>query len=378
MRILLLIRSLDIGGTERQVTVLARGLRRRCHEVEVAVLYPGGALEADLAEEAIPVRSLGRRGRFDPFTPLALARELRRFRPQVLYTFLPAANLLAVAARPAQRGLAVVWGIRSADLDLSAYDGWLRLGHRAERAAARLADRIVANSAAARDFALQKGFPAERLRLIRNGIDVTYFRPDPEGRERVRRLWRVSPEQRLVGLVGRLDPAKDHATFLRAAARVAAEEPATVFACIGDGSEERRAALGRLAADLGIPERVLWSPARRDLPAVYSALDLLVSASVSESFPNAVAEAMACGTPCVVTDAGDSSRIVGDLGRVVPRRDPQSLAAALVESLRCPRLPEAALRERIAQRFGAERMIDETEAELRSLGENPAFAGGVP
>jgi glycosyltransferase involved in cell wall biosynthesis len=126
-----------------------------------------------------------------------------------------------------------------------------------------------------------------------------------------------------------------------------------------------------MAHALGIADRVVWAGARPDMPAVYNALDLLVSSSAfGEGTPNVVAEAMACGIPCVVTDVGDSAAVVGDPQCIVPPGDAPALARAMLQrldDLDRGAVAREALRQRIVTRFSMEALIDRTEAALQPL-----------
>src|SRR5262249_13039612 len=146
-----------------------------------------------------------------------------------------------------------------------------------------------------------QGFPADRMIVIPNGIDTERFRVDLDARRRVRAEWCVGEEEKLVGLVGRIDPVKDHPTFLRAAALVRRERADVRFVCVGSGQETHAQALLELAEQLGLQGRVLWTGARHDMPSVYNALDILCSASFVEGFSNSIGEAMSCGVVSVVT-----------------------------------------------------------------------------
>ncbi len=148
-----------------------------------------------------------------------------------------------------------------------------------ERFLSRAADAVIANAEAAGRQAIAGGFPARNLFVIPNGFDCEAFAFDPEGRARVRAEWGIPADAEVVGMVARLDPVKDHETFLAAAARVVAKRPGVRFACVGGGSEERAAALARLARDLGLGDRVTFTGFRRATRAEYSAFDLGVLAS---------------------------------------------------------------------------------------------------
>lgn len=371
MRIVFVIRRLDLGGAERQLLVLARGLRDRGHAVMVAPLYAGGRLETDFAAANVDVEALHKRHRWDALGSVArFIRLLRRERPDVLHGYLDAGNVLAASLRPALRRTAVVWGVRSSNMDLDRYDWFMRASFRATRLLSAVPDRIVVNSRAGRDHAIAHGFPASRIVVIANGVDTVAFRPDPDAGRAVRRDWGIGEAERVVGLVGRLDAMKDHETFLRAAAELSAPNGRPIrFVCVGEGPLSVARRLRTLAAELGIGARVLWAGARDDMPAVYNALDVLCSSSCGEGFPNVLAEALACGIPCVATDVGDSRWILDDDRRIAPARDPGALARLLGAALALPvdARERERLRRTITDRFGVERLVDATESLLASL-----------
>jgi len=196
--------------------------------------------------------------------------------------------------------------------------------------------------------------------VIPNGIDTALFRPDGAARGRIRAEWGVAGEERLIGVVGRLDPMKDHATFLQAAALVAKRLAVVRFVCLGLGVEAANPAL-RAALEPPLAGRTHLLGRRGDVPRWLAALDLHVSSSVGEGLSNAVAEAMAAGVPNVVTSVGDSQRLVGETGLVVPPRDPTALAAAIEDLLRLPRQRLAELgreaRRRIEEHYSLEAMV---------------------
>ncbi len=367
MRLVLLVRSLGSGGTERQLCNLATGLRARGHEVSVAVFYRGGPFEEVLGQAGIPIWSLEKKGRWDTIGPArTLVQRLRGSRAEVLYSFLTPPNALAALLRPMLGRVRVVWGVRSCREEPAQYGRAGRLAMVLESGLSRLAHRIITNSEAARVFYIRRGFPAERTVEIPNGINLNVFTPTGAGRNIWRRQWAVGDGQPLVGMVARLDPLKDHPTFLRAAALVAQRRPEVRFVCVGAGDSAYRRELESLAGQCGLSGRLCWAGEQADVAGVFRALDLHVSASCSEGFPNAVAEAMACGVPDVVTDVGDSARIVGDTGLVIRPGDPGALADAILSALAQPRDP-ATLRGRIEALFSLDRMVARTESELLGL-----------
>ena len=364
-RVLFLIRSLDRGGAERQLVQLAIALHRRGAVVEVATFYDGGILRAELDSAGVPTYSLGKTGRWDMFQFLGrLVLFVWSRKPTVLHGYLSTANLLLAAFKPFWRGARVVWGVRASNVAIDQYDWLTRLTARLERYLSCKADLIIANSEAGKRYVVAHGFPGNKLVTIPNGIDVESFRFDAAGRRDVCAGWGVREYEILVGIVARLDPMKDHPTFLEAARRVALKYQHVRFVCVGDGPADYAALLERQAQELGLAGRIIWAGARDDMAAVYSALDIATSTSFGEGFSNAIAEAMACERPCVVTDVGDSAWIVGETGRVVPPGDPQALAEGLFRMIDQPASERAALgtaaRARIESEFGIEALVSRT------------------
>lgn len=362
MKIAFLIRSLDVGGTERQLVNLATGLHMRGHAVSVITFYQGGAFAEELMRGGVPVVALEKRGRWDLIRfSRSLRKALESLAPEIIYSLLPVPNLVAAAARstckPRPR---LVWGVRSATMDLSHYDSATRLAYAAERRLAFLPDCIVANSLAAKE----EWRSVRSLHVISNGIDVDRFTIDRAAGLKVREELRIPENAVLIGNVGRLDPVKNHRTFLRAAAALKAGN--SRFVVVGSGDAAYEEELKALAEELGISPLTTWSGARSDMPAVYNALDLLVSSSLSEAFPNVIAEAMACGVRCVVTNAGDSREIVADDNAVVSPGDVDALAAAIGRVLQAEHADATKTRNRIVSRFSIETMIDRTEALLQT------------
>jgi glycosyltransferase involved in cell wall biosynthesis len=202
--------------------------------------------------------------------------------------------------------------------------------------------------------------------VISNGIDTERFQPDSEAGAKVRAEWGVSENTILIGLVGRLDPMKDHPTFLKAAALLSEERQDVRFVCVGVGEETYAKELYQLTNKLGILEQVIWAGGRSDMPKVYNALNIASSSSsYGEGFANVIGEAMACGVPCVVTDVGDSAWIVGDTGIVVPPKNPEALAAGWNSLLNLAVTDQVALAEKarktIVENFSLRNLVQKTE-----------------
>ena len=205
------------------------------------------------------------------------------------------------------------------------------------------------------------GYSGGKFVIIPNGYDVSKFSPQPGARSALHKEWVVPHGAPVIGAVARWDPQKDHANLLSALALLAGR--GVNFRCmlVGPGLERANVDLWTLIAENRLEDKVALLGSRNDIPAVMSALDLLVLSSYAEAFPNVVAEAMACGTPCVVTDVGDAALIVGNTGWVSRPRIPPALALSIETALAAVQSAQRdaisqACRQRIVETFGLERM----------------------
>jgi glycosyltransferase involved in cell wall biosynthesis len=366
--LLLLTRALDTGGAQRQLVELAIGLQRARWKVTVATFYPGGALETVLLGAGVPVVSLHKRGRWDVLGFMwRLVQLIRRERPQFVKGYLVMSNVVLSVIRPVIRDTRVIWGVAASDMDLRYYDLLSKTEFRLSILLSRFAHLIVANSEAGRKYHIAQGYCPARMVVIPNGIDVEQFRRSDSVRAELRAEWKIPPHVALIGLVGRIDPMKDHANFLRAAAQIARAHPAARFVCVGPGTGSYRDDMLALTDALHLGGRLTWAGERTDMSRVYNALDLLVSSSRTEGLPNVVAEAMATGVPCVVTDVGDSARIVGKHGWVCRPGDSDALARAMAAALSALPVDPAPIREHICAHYSIAALVQRTADQLCKL-----------
>ena len=367
MKVVFLIRSLETGGTERQLATLIPRLSKDRFDVTVICFYQGGEFGAELAAKEVEVRSLNKRGRWDVLALWRLLRELKTLHPAILHSYLVEPNLAAVFMKPWLKSTRLIWGMRASAVDFSRQDWFTRMNFRLQWFFSRFADLAIFNSNAGRDFHLAAGVRPRNSIVIHSGVDLDLFKPDAELRMITRQEWGIREGTVLVGLIGRLDPMKDHPTFLRAAALVAREMTSCRFVCVGAGPDTYAARLRQLTEELGLSDRLIWAGGRTDMPAVYNALDIACSSSTTEGLPNAIAEAMACGVPCAVTNVGDSALLVGDTGVVVSPNDPRALADGLTRLLDNRDTARRDPRARVITEFGIQRLVERTEAALASL-----------
>ena len=373
IRILFLIRSLEAGGAERQLCELVKGLDKREYDIYVVTFYDGGKFRQELAAiKGIHLISLGKKNRWDLIRLFwRFFVEVKKIRPQILHGYMEMSNLLCLLAGK-MLGMKVVWGVRSSYVDFSKYywtDRWLS---KFLVWFSKIPDLIITNSYVGKKYSIKSGYSPGNMIVINNGIDIRKFHPDRKAGERLRIQWGVKNEQILIGLVGRLDPMKEHPTFVKATAIVAKQNSLARFVCISSGNEAYKEELLKQIEVCKLSEKFIWAGHMGEMVAAYNSLNVFcLSSSYGEGFPNVVGEAMACGIPVVTTNVGDSAEIVGDTGRVVAVGDYKQLAKELIHLAAKPKAELRNLgiksRERIKQKYSLEFMVANTEKTLSAL-----------
>ena len=364
LRLLLVVDSLDTGGAERHVVDLAGALSREGHGVEVAC-SSGGALSGPLDGAGVPVRPLlGRivKRRASPAYSRGIRALLRGGDGFDLVHAHIYASVVASAAAVAGTGVPLVVTEHTEGV-------WQRAREwRASRSAYRRAARVVAVSGRIRDRLVGRdGVPPEKVTVVPNAVVAPEAGPVPSGLpEGVPEDWRGAP---LVGVIARLQPEKDVASFLKAAARVSSLAPEARFVVVGDGP--LRQELVGLARRLGVEGSVRFLGYRANARGIIEALDVLVVPSITEGSPLVVLEGMAAGVPIVASAVGGIPDQVqnGREAVLVPPDDPTLLGDAILDLLRHPDKARAlgdAARRKAASEFSHAAMMRRVQSVYRA------------
>jgi glycosyltransferase involved in cell wall biosynthesis len=373
----LVIPGLDrIGGAERQVILLAKGLRQRGWQVSVVALSgTGGDAAAGLIAAGAGFLTLQmRKGLADPRGWIRFHRWLRRESPDVVHAHLPHAAWLARWSRLGAPVRVVVDTLHSCSTGTAGR----RLGY---RWSGWLADRVTAVSHAAAAAHLSAAMvAASKLTVLPNGVDVEAWLPDAQDRTAVRRELELD-EEFLWLAAGRLDPVKDYPTLLAAMAKV--PEPARLLIA---GSGPLRDELLRLCARLGLERRVRFLGFQPDLRRWMRAADGFVLSSRLEGLPMGLLEAAACALPAVATSGPGTPEVLvdGETGWLTPAGDCAALAVSMVRMMGTSLEERRAMGERArrlaVERFSLETILDRWEALYRDLlqrNPRPARCGRV-
>ncbi len=339
------------------------GVTSDAFEHAVVSLRGEGVYGQQLRGQGVSVTALGmQRGRPSIAALRRLQRVIAEFQPHVIQTRLDHANLVGGLVARFAGAPPVVWAVHSTDLGPLRTSWKTRLVRRfCAQLSHALPRSIVSDAHSSAALHAKIGFSAAKLLVVPNGVDPMSFRPDREARERIRGLWGVAAGEFLLGCVARWDPLKDHENLLRAVRLLA--DRGRRFRCVlvGGGMDRHNRDLQRLTLRWGVADRLILGGASSEVPSIMNALDLHVLPSRAESLPVAVMEAMACGTPCVVTDVGDARHLVGETGWIARPQDSAALAdaieTALVECQPGTREQRAAMcRARVIREFSLPRM----------------------
>lgn len=331
-----LITGTSTGGAETMLHKLVSRIDRQRFDVNVISLTTAGEIGRRMIDEGISFRSLdASRSVLDPSAFVKLIQALRRIGPDILQTWMYHADLAGGLAARFARSIPVAWNIRHSDLDPDHMKKrTIRVANWCARLSQRLPDRIVCCSRASLETHAAIGYDRDRMVVIPNGFDTSQFVPDSSARGSLRKELGMERDAPLIGLVARYHPQKDHATFVRAAGILHAEIPGVHFVLCGNGVTAGNRDLAEMIGEAGLEGTAHLLGQRADITRIQASLDIASSsASSGEGFPNIIGEAMSCGVPCVVTDTGDSSEIVGDCGIVVEQGEPEALAAGWKEIL---------------------------------------------
>ena len=365
IRLLKIVPTLRYGGTERQFMTLSASLDPSRFQVDLACLRPGGGLAAEAVRHGLPLDTYDI-GPFHSARTLTLqaklARDIVRRRIDVVHAYNFYGNVFAVPPARLAGAPVVIASIR----DCGPYLSPMQL--RVQRLVCRAATCVMANAGAVRDWLVADGYDRDRIVVIPNGVDLERFRV-PVDVAAVRRGLGIDPDVPLVTVVSRVTRLKGLEQFITAAAILTDQHPRVRFLVAGEpapGDDLYLASLKRLAARLGLGDRLVFAGLRQDVPSLLAASTAAVMPSLNEALSNALLESMAAGLPTVATRVGGTAEALTDgaTGLLVPPDDARALAAALGRLLDDPAMAAAlgrAARVTIEQRFSLAAMVAATE-----------------
>jgi glycosyltransferase involved in cell wall biosynthesis len=359
-----IITGLTDGGAEEVLYRLCTHDKQNRHTV--ISLMDSGKYGALLEASGIAVYCLGMpRGRMTLTGLWKLWRLLRRKRPDVVQTWMYHADFIGGIVAKLARIPIICWGIHNSNLDPEkSARSTILVARMCAWLSHSIPSVIVSCSAQAASVHQAMGYARGKFTIIPNGYNLVEFAPNSEARAQLRRELGVNEKTILLGMVARYDPQKDHANLVSALRLIKHKNESFQCVLVGAEMEASNYELCRLIENQGVRSNILLLGRRHDITGIMNAFDIHVLSSSGEAFPNVLAEAMACGTPCVTTDVGDAAVIVGNTGWVVPPSNSELLANAISEAIAEMQDSEkwakrsSMCREIVVLNFSLERMVD--------------------
>lgn len=362
LKVVFFIGTLNVGGAQRQLLTLARGLiDMGCHVQVLVGDRTGREIPLD-SYKNVPVHFVNQQRGSSLLSriwqwirlPVNLRRHINKSQPDVVYSMLEASNFIAWLATLGRYRRTLIWGYRCAGLMDSTK---IRVFEKLCALVSKSVELLIANSNLGLEFASGMGYEPRNRMVIPNGVDTILFAPDARIGAELRSEFGIKPGEICVGIVGRLDPVKRHDLFIEAALLLSKEINNIRFIVVGGGTNAQERQLQRHIDTLGLSASFVLIPHTDKMHSIYNLLDTMVLCSDSEAFPNVVLEAMSCGVPVVATNVGDVAFMLGDTGIVVAEATPFELQQSVLTLLQRRELESIKSRSRVADTFSIDKLV---------------------
>ena len=332
MKIVHIITSLDDGGAEHTLYKICKYDKFNKHIV--ISLKGTGKYFYLLNEIGVKVYCLNLKF-YAIYQFLSFIKLLRFLKPEVVQTWLVHADLIGGLAARLVGIKNVVWNIRYSNFNIrKAKIETVLLVNILVKLSFFVPKLIIINSKKAKKFYEAKGYDKKKLVLIQNGYDLSILKPNKFQKKTFKKKLKIEKTIPVIGNVARFDPKKDHSNLLNALSLIRSKNIDFFCVLVGSNINKKNISLISEIKRLKLSNNVKLLGQNDNISHVMNGLDIFVqSSSYGEGFPNVVAESMACGAPCIVTDVGDAGFIVGNTGWVVPPNNSIKLAKAIEKAL---------------------------------------------
>ena len=332
MKIVHIITTLGDGGAENTLSKICEHDKQNKHII--ISLKDGGKYYKILKKLGIQIYILNIK-LYSFYKIFYIVKILNSLKPHVVQTWLVHGDFIGgLMARLA--GIdSIVWNIRHSNLQFKKTKILTILIQKILiRFSFFIPKKIIVNSLKAKKIYQQSGYDKKKLIFIPNGYNLNIFKPNKLKYINFRKKYQPKKNIILIGNVARYDPKKDHSNLLNALKIIKSKKINFLCLLFGFKINKFNSKLVTEIKQLKLSNHVKLLGQSDDIPSIMNGLDIYIqSSSFGEGFPNVVAEAMACATPCVVTDVGDASQIVQEFGWVVPPNDPIKLANSIEQAI---------------------------------------------
>ncbi len=367
IKVALAIRSLNIGGAERQFLELAKNMDKTKFDVVIYTMYKGPQDNIANALEDVKHIPLGKKNRYDNISFMKhYISALDEQKPDVVYSFLQEMNLFSLWARRfTKHKYKVVWGFRASDMNLKKYGKFPQLLFWLQKKSSPYVDKIIANSHASVKFHDKMGYDVSKATVVHNGINIERFKPNKDERRAFREKHGLKEDTIAIGIVSRVSYMKGYPILAKSMRKLMQENTKVRLFAVGGGDDAIQKECEDILGEYN--QRVTWFGEQKSVESeFYNGLDIYTSSSVfGEGFSNSIAEAMCCEVPVVATRVGDSHIVVGECGNMVEKENIEALYDGLKEMIESDyRTIGKKARERIVENFSTMSMIKNSEREL--------------
>jgi glycosyltransferase involved in cell wall biosynthesis len=327
LKLLHIIAGLKNGGAE---AVLFRIISDKTYNFqhEVISLSDQGFYGELLLMKGIKVTTLNITSPISVFSGfLRLLSLIKLSRPDIVQTWMYHADILGGIAAKIIGIKKIIWGVHTTFLHPEETKKTTKIAVNISKYLSYLVPtKIICCSETALKSHEKIGYDSSKLMIINNGFDTDAFRPDLKQRNLVRNMLSLDDNVFVIGMIARWHPVKHHEMLLEALKKIKSSNFEWKCLLIGDEMNDENEKLNLLINQYGLKNYVMCLGPRQDMPSVINALDVHILTSSSESFGNVTAEAMSCGVPCIMTNVGEASNLLFEVGWIVPIRNSSSLA----------------------------------------------------
>lgn len=363
IKIVHIIVGLNNGGAEMMLYKLLKYMDKEKYECSVISMMDEGIMGERIKKLGIPVRCLNMKRGIPSIQ--AVIKTLRICKNKdIIQTWMYHADLLGFIVSKILKNK-IIWGIHHSNLEKNKNKKSTLLIAKINSYLSRWTDGIVSCSIVAKEKHIEYGYYREKINIIPNGFELDKFKYIENSKKILEKEFPILKDKLIFALVARYEILKDHKTCFEAM-KIIKERYSKNFILLlcGTNINKNNLELIKLIEENKIQENILLLDRREDIPIIMSATDIYISSSLGEAFPNVIGEAMACETPCIVTDVGDSAYIVGNTGEIVERQVPEQLAEKIISFIEEKKyLTNRKLcRERVLKNFEINKIVEEYES----------------
>jgi glycosyltransferase involved in cell wall biosynthesis len=366
VKILIAISSLNLGGAEVQFIELVKGIDKSTFDVRVIVMYHGTLDPLLEAIEEIQIYRLNKKNKYDFNSYIKYIRIINEFAPSIIYSFLPDLNVISFICK----GLSIkkpklFWGIRAGTNEIKKYSRLSQLVFYLQKMFSSKISLAVFNSYQGQIDYLNAGFHFKKSIVIPNGMNSDRFKPDADKRIEFRNKYKINENDVAIGIVSRFEYIKGMDIFVSAANKLLNKYDNLFFFSIGHGDEGIIEAC-KETVEMFYDSRFFFLGKISTPESIICGWDIYCSTSRGEGFSNSIAEAMLCGLPVVVSNVGDSSKIVNEFGLVFSSENIEELCEKIeifLDKRKRERIGSLA-RKHVTEKYSTTIMVESTQNEF--------------